>query len=703
VTAAEQPCSGCENERVHVFEIFGMDCAVEATIIEKALRRLPGVCSVRTSTVTRQATVVHTLEAETVRRAIETAGFQAREARRDPAPPAIPAWTTWAALAATAAGALLSLLGSPAAVAGFAVAVVVGGAPIARKGLRAARQWHLDMNALMTIAVVGASAIGQWAEGASTVVLFSLAQLLESRALERARRAIAGLVQLTPEQAVVRRTAGEVRVPVAEIARGETIAVGPGERVPLDGIVQTGTSELDEAPLTGESKPAARGVGEEVFAGSVNGPGALEIRVTRPAAETMLSRIVRRVEEAQASRAPSQGFVERFARAYTPLVIAAAVLAAVVPPLVVGGAWTPWFYRALVLLVVSCPCALVISTPVSIVSALTAASRVGVLIKGGAHLEAIGRARAIAFDKTGTLTQGALAVTEIVPVPGQTEDELLRLAAAVEGRSGHAIGHAVVSAAAGRGLTPPAAQDVVALAGSGVRGNVDGRAVMVGSHRWFDEEGLCDHRLDGRLAELEAAGRSAMMVASDGRMLGVLGVADVVRAEAAAAVSDLRASGLHVALLTGDNGRTAETIGAGVGIADLRSELRPDAKVEAVHDLARRHGGVVMVGDGINDAPALAASAVGIAMGTGASEAAVETADIALLHADLRLVPATIRLSRATAQVVRQNVVLSLGVKAVVLALTLSGHGSLWAAVAADMGASLVVIANGLRLLAPPR
>jgi Cd2+/Zn2+-exporting ATPase len=703
VTAAEQPCPGCENERVHVFEIFGMDCAAETTVIEKALRRVPGVCSVRTSTVTRQATVVHTLEAETVRRAIETAGFQAREARRAPAPPSIPTWTTWVALVATAAGAVLSIAGSSAAVGAFATAVLVGGAPIARKGVRAARQWHLDMNALMTIAVVGASVIGQWAEGASTVVLFSLAQLLESRALERARRAIAGLVQLTPEQAVVRRAAGEARVPVAEIMRGETIVVGPGERVPLDGIVLAGASELDEAPLTGESRPAARGLGDEVFAGSVNGAGALEVRVTRPAAETMLSRIVRRVEEAQASRAPSQGFVERFARVYTPLVIGAAVLAAVVPPLLAGGDWRPWFYRALVLLVVSCPCALVISTPVSIVSALTAASRVGVLIKGGAHLEAIGRARAIAFDKTGTLTQGALQVTEIVPVPGSTEVGLLGLAAAVEGRSGHAIGRAVAAAAVARGVAPLPAQDVVALAGSGVRGYVDGRTVMVGSHRWFDEQSLCDHRLDGTLAELEAAGRSAMMVAADGHVLGVLGVADEVRREAGAAVSDLHASGLHVALLTGDNGRTAGAIGAALGITDIRSELRPDAKVEALRDLARRHGSAVMVGDGINDAPALAASAVGIAMGTGASEAAVETADIALLHADLRLVPATVRLSRATARVVRQNVVLSLGVKAAVLALTLSGHGSLWAAVAADMGASLIVIANGLRLLAPPR
>jgi len=410
--------------------------------------------------------------------------------------------------------------------------------------------------------------------------------------------------------------------------------------------------------------------------------------------------VVRRIEEAQASRAPSEGFVERFARVYTPLVLLLAAVLAIVPPLLAGGGFHQWFYRALVLLVVACPCALVISTPVSIVSALTAASARGVLIKGGAHLEAMARVRGVVFDKTGTLTHGVPAVVEVVAVEGATAAEVLSAAASVEARNGHAIGKAVVEHAARQGLSPGVARDVVALPGRGVRGLVEGRVVRVGSHRWFDEQGLCDHRLDAALARLEEAGRSAMLVAIDGRgLVGYIGVEDSVREEAAAAVAAVRAAGLHAALLTGDNRRTTRTVADALGIEDRRAELLPDDKVLAVRELQRAHGPMAMVGDGVNDAPALAAATVGIAVGTRASDATLETADIVLMQPDLRLVPATVRLGRAAVRIVRQNVAVSIGVKAAVLLLTLAGLGTLWAAVAADMGASLLVIANGLRLL----
>jgi Cd2+/Zn2+-exporting ATPase len=612
----------------------------------------------------------------------------------------VPVWTTVTAFVLAVMGFSAAALAARAAVPAFAAAAVVGGWPIARKGLRAARQGRLDMNALMSIAVVGAGLLGEWGEAASTVVLFSLAQLLEARSLERARRALSALSHLLPEQARVRDEEGERLLRVNEVPTGVHIVVGPGERVPLDGLVTAGESEVDESPLTGESKPAVKARGAEVFAGSINGPGALDVRVTRAASETALSRIVRRVEEAQASRAPAQDFVDRFAAVYTPAVILAAGLFAVVPPLAGGGDFATWFYRALVLLVVSCPCALVISTPVSIVSALTAASTRGILIKGGAHLEAIGRVTTVAFDKTGTLTEGAPSVTKVVALGGGSEAEVLSAAAAVEARSGHSIGRAVVQKAAALGLPVVPAQEVTARPGRGVSGIVDGRRVQVGSHRWFDELGLCDHRVDEELAALERAGCTAMLVAVEGRgLLGYMGVADDTRPEAAAAVAELRRGSIHVALLSGDNRRTAEAVGERVGIEDRRAELLPDDKVAAVRKLERERGPVAMVGDGVNDAPALASSTVGIALGNGASDVTLETADIALLTPDLRLVPAAIGLGRRTARVVRANVILSLGTKAIVLALTLLGYGTLWAAVAADMGTSLVVIANGLTLL----
>ena len=560
------------------------------------------------------------------------------------------------------------------------------------------------MNALMTVAVLGAMAIGEWGEGAATVVLFSLAQLLEARSLERARHAISGLMGLAPETALVRREAGEERVAAAEVARGELMIVGPGERLPLDGVVEWGLSAADQSPLTGESQPVPKAPGDTVLAGSINGAGSLGVSVTRPATETTLARILRRVEEAQSSRATSQGFVDAFARIYTPLVLALAGAAAVLPPLLGQGTFEQWAYRSLVLLVIACPCALVISTPVSIVSALTAASRRGVLVKGGAHLEDMGRVRAVVFDKTGTLTRGAPEVTDVLPASGSAA-EVVALAAAVEARSPHPVAAAVVRHARRSGVPWQPADEVVEIPGRGARGLVGGAEVLVGSHRLFDERGLCDHHLDAQLERLEAQGKTAVLVGrvpllgGKGEMLGALGVADEVRPEAAEAVARLRRAGVHVALLSGDNARTSDAIAAHVGIEDRRAELLPEDKVACVAEMQRARGPVAMVGDGVNDAPALATATVGLAMGRRGSDVALETADIALMSEDLRRIPEAIELGRATRRVIRENIVLSLGVKTVVLGLALAGHGSLWAAVAADMGASLLVIGNGLRLL----
>jgi Cd2+/Zn2+-exporting ATPase len=682
-----------------VFQVEGLCCASEVGQVEARLRSLPGVCSAWASAVTQRATVVHTLPDGAVEAALEDAGFRARvAASAGPAP--LPS------LLPTLASAGLTLLGfglwfaAPgAALLAFVPAIAGGGLPIARKGWARARQGALDMNALMTVAVAGAMAIGEWAEGATTVALFSVAQALEGRSLDRARRAIAALVALSPDRALVVRSSGPVRVAPAEVRPGETLVVAPGERVALDGVVIEGASEVDQSPLTGESQPVERDRGDAVLAGSINGRGVLRVRVTRPAAETTLARLVRRVEEAQASRAPVQGLVDRFAAVYTPVVVLGAVVLAVVPPLLGAGSFADWLYRALVLLVIACPCALVISTPVAIVSALTAASRRGVLVKGGAHLEALASVRVVAFDKTGTLTRGRLEVTDVVAAPGRGEAEVLAVAASLEADVGHPVGEAIVEAACRAGLPRLPVAEARLLPGRGVRGRVDGHDSIAGSHRLLDEEALCDHRLDAELDRLEAEGKTVIVVGRprDG-VLGAVAVADAVRPEAAEAVGELAQAGIATAMLTGDNPRTAEAIARGVGIQDWRAGLLPEDKAARVAAL-RASGPVAMVGDGVNDAPALSAATVGLAMGARGTDAALETADVVLMAEDLRRIPEAVALGRAARRRIRENVALAIGVKAVVLALAAAGHGSLWGAVGADMGASLLVIGNGLRLL----
>jgi Cd2+/Zn2+-exporting ATPase len=705
MSKARPPCPGCPDERTQVFDVLGLDCAEEVALIEGHLRALEGICSVAASAVSGRATVVHTLPPGRVEHEIGSLGLRAREARERP-PHRRPALTTAGAAVLTAAGYVSSLAGATQASALYAAAIVVGGLPLARRGVLRARQGVLDMNILMTVAVLGAAAIGEWAEGATTVVLFSLAQYLEARSMERARRAIGELIESSPDRALVRRDGAELRVASDRVLPGEIVLVAPGERFPLDGLVRAGLTEADQGEITGESLPVAKGPGDEVFAGSVNGRGLVEVEVTRPAGETTRARIIRRVEEAQRARSPSQTFVDRFARVYTPAVVLFAFVVALAPPALLGAPPQQWIYRALVLLVISCPCALVISTPVAVVSALTAASRRGILIKGGAPLEAVGRVRAVVFDKTGTLTRGEPEVTGVVPAPGSDAEAVIATAAALATRSGHPLARALEARAAGLCGPGAGACEAEALPGRGIRGRVGDRDVLMGSHRLFDERGLCDHSLDGEIARLEEQGSSTILVGAsrDGSpltLLGVVAISSVPRPEAAEAMASLGRLGLPVRMLTGDNHRTAAAVAAQLSIPDFLAEQLPEEKADRLQELEASVGEIAMVGDGVNDAAALAAASVGIAMGGASSHATLETADIALVSDDLRRVPEAIRLGRATRRVIVQNVCAALAVKGAVLCLALLGYGSLWAAVAADMGASLLVIGNSLRLLSP--
>ena len=748
------------NEHHLTLRIEGMDCADCALKLEKGVHGLAGVTECNVSFATTRMSLVYDpalLDMNQVERRVRSMGYAV-------APGGQTAVAGRAGLverlrgrprdAMTLLAGLLLLLAVAASLASlppalvnglYAASIAVGGVFIFRKAWSSLRfNRELDINVLMTLAVVGAALIGEWAEGAVVVLLFSLGEALEGYTMDQARHAIRSLMTLAPAEATVLRPcldcAGhlgqplsgggvyrsgpcpwcephELAVPVEELAIGETVLVRPGERIPMDGVVLAGRSAVNQAPITGESLPVDKAPQSEVFAGSINGSGALEVSVTRLAADNTLSRLIHMVEEAQSQKAPTQRWIDRFARVYTPAVVAVAAAVAVLPPLLFGqpllntAGETGWLYRALTLLVIACPCALVISTPVSIVSAISAAARHGVLVKGGVHLEALARVRVVAFDKTGTVTLGRPALMDAQCVahnslagePCAACDDVLALAAAVERRSEHPLAAAVVQAAEARSLNGryATAQDVEALAGQGVRGQIDGASVAVSSHRHIHELHLGhDDAFCGLVQSVEAAGQTTMLLHDDDGIRGYLAVADQVRPGSAAAVAGLRAVGIEqVVMLTGDNARTAQAIATLAGIDQVRANLLPGDKVNAVEALLAEFGAVAMVGDGVNDAPALARATVGIAMGGAGSDQALETADIALMGDDLRLLPFVVRLSRQTRRVIMQNVAFSLAIKAVFLALALAGVATLWMAVFADVGASLLVILNGMRLL----
>lgn len=579
-------------------------------------------------------------------------------------------------------------------------AILLGGIPTLLGGLRSLVALRLDIQFLMTIAVVGAFVIGEYPEAAVVVVLFAIAERIEERTVTRARNAVRSLMTLSPATATVADPAGQwVESPVGDIQTGATMLVRPGERFALDGVVADGESAVNQAAITGESLPVEKRHGDKVFAGSMNGQGALRVTTTGGVDQTTLARIVRSVQEAQAQRAPLQRFIDSFARIYTPVVVVIATLVALLPWLAFGEPFEPWLYRALVLLVIACPCALVVSTPVAIASGLTAAARAGIVVKGGIYLERGAKLVCIALDKTGTITKGAPALTDVIPQGGRDPDEVTRLAASIEASSEHPIARALVSACK-EDLMP--VTGFVALTGRGVAGVVAGTEYLVGNHRLVEATGVCSPAIERQLQDLEQQGKTCLVLMSRNAVLAIFAVADRVRSTSPAAVSSLKDLGIHPVVLSGDNQRTTTAVAGQVGIDDARGELLPDDKLQAVAALQARYGAVGMVGDGINDAPALARADVSFAMGAAGSDTALETAGVALMADDLRGLSTFLRISRAARQVLRQNIAVALATKFVFLALALAGFATLWAAVVADMGASLAVVANSLRLLRTP-
>ena len=703
-------CAVCELHAESTFKIEGMDCREEVAMIERRFKNLPGLEDFSADLVGQRLHVKYDatkVSASAIVAAVADAGLRAWLEHEEPIAAGGQAAKVRRVLLAISGAALgLGLLVDFAGAAAplgrvlFSLSIAVGVPPTLRRAWHALRLRSLDINVLMLIAVAGAMLLGEWSEAASVVFLFGVARALEARTLEKARMAVRAVMDLAPADALVRDESGERRVAVDLVSPGAIIVVKPGEKLPLDGEVLAGASSVNQAPVTGESLPIDKGPGDEVFAGSINGRGALDVRVTRLRRDSTLARIIHLVEQAQAQRAPSQTFVERFARVYTPAVIALAVTVAIVPPLFADGVWATWIYRALVLLVVSCPCALVISTPVSIVAALAGAARKGVLIKGGAHLERAGRVRCVAFDKTGTLTRGTPAVVDVFPLNGMPEHAIVALAASVEQRSEHPIARAIVQYAEASHISVPAGADVASLAGRGAEGRVNGVRVLLGNHRLFEDQQLCSPAIHRQLDAKSAQGHTPVLVALDGEAVGIIAVADRTREGSRDTVDLLRQQGIEsVVMLTGDSHETARAIAAELGIDEVRAELMPEDKVTAIHDLRRRFGSVAMVGDGVNDAPALASADVGIVMGVAGSDAALETADVALMADELLRIPYALRLSRAVVRNIKVNLAISLVLKAGFVVAAVAGVATLGMAILADTGATVIVIANALRLL----
>ncbi|MEM5427811.1 heavy metal translocating P-type ATPase [Cupriavidus oxalaticus] len=704
--------------RTAAYRIDAMDCPTEETLIRNKLGNMAGVAALEFNLIQRVLTVHHTLPSpEPVVAAIRGLGMQAVPLDAEAAQQVLPETTArkpWWPLALAGVAAVgaeatewlaLGLPWLPAALALSAVAL--GGLTTYRKGWIALRNGNLNINALMSIAVTGALLLRLWPEAAMVMVLFALAERIEAASLDRARNAIRGLMAMAPEQATVRRDDGSWEaVSAASVAVGALVRLRPGERVALDGTVVRGQSALDQAPITGESVPVDKAEGDPLFAGSINQSGELEYTVTAPAGDSTLARIIHAVEAAQGSRAPTQRFVDQFSRIYTPTVFAIAVAVAVVPPLLAGGGWADWIYKALVLLVIACPCALVISTPVTIVSGLAAAARRGILVKGGVYLEQGRHLAWVALDKTGTITHGKPVQTGhalLADAPPQAR----AIAASLAARSDHPVSRAVAAAAAGEGIATLPVDDFEALAGRGTRGTVQGVEYRLGNHRLVHDLGACSPALEARLEAIEREGKTVVLLArvegnGAATALALFAVADTVRQTSRQAIAELHALGVKTLMLSGDNPHTAQAIAAEVGIDEARGNQLPQDKADGIAALAdaahARGGRIGMVGDGINDAPALARADIGFAMGAAGTDTAIETADVALMDDDLRKIPDFVRLSRRTSRILVQNITLALGIKAVFLALTVMGLGTMWMAVFADMGASLLVVFNGLRV-----
>lgn len=688
--------------------VSGMDCASCASKVETAVRRLPGIEAVDVSVATETLTVRHRpgTSAGAIAATVRGLGYGAEDA--DAAAPEAgavdrPWWRAPKVLLAFACGAALALayaVGQAAPATerlAFLAAMLVGLVPIARRAVSAARHGTpFSIETLMTVAAVGATAIGATEEAATVVFLFLVGEVLEGIAAGRARASIRGLTGLVPDTALLERGGATERVPAASLRVGATVLVRPGDRLPADGTVIEGESAVDEAPVTGESVPRRKAPGDAVFAGTVNGDGALRVRVTAAARDNTIARVVRLVEEAQEAKAPTERLIDRFSKVYTPAVVAAAALVAVVPPLLDGAAWSEWVYKGLAILLIGCPCALVISTPAAIAAGLSAGARRGLLIKGGAVLERLAAVTMVAFDKTGTLTEGKPVVTDVVAV-GRTERDVLSLAGALEGNSSHPLARAILAKAAEARAPVPPAFGATALGGKGVAGKVGRLDLFLGSPREAAARTALPAEQEALIAAFQGEGKTVAVLLVDGALGGLLAMRDEPRADAKAGLDRLAAAGADAVMLTGDNARTARAVAATLGI-EARAELLPEDKQRIVRELQAAGGVVAKVGDGINDAPALAAADVGIAMG-GGTDVALETADAAVLHGRVADVARMIELSRRTLANIRANIAIALGLKLVFLVTTVAGVTGLWPAILADTGATVLVTANALRLL----
>jgi len=684
--------------------VSGVCCATEEAVLRKTLNHVLGKETYRFNLATCELYLPPGVSDGAVLRGLRQAGFDGRHME---APAVDLPFLQRHRMALTAGASSLALAGGMIAEGNVgtvlcAVAIAIGGWRILRRAAGALRARTLDMNVLMAVAVIGALAIGKWEEGAAVVALFTVALMLESYSNERTRRALRSLMSLSPARASVAREGVEETLPVEQILPGDVVVIRPGERIPLDGTVIEGSSDVNEAPVTGEAFPVTKSAGSPVYAGTLSGTGMLRVRVTMRAGDSTIARIGRMIEEAQLRRAPVQTLVDRVARIYTPAVLAVAIVVALIPPVIFGADQQEWLYRALVLLVIACPCALVIATPVAIVSAMTRAAWTGVLIKGGIHVESLAGVRTVALDKTGTLTMGMPRVTDVVPFNGHSRHELLQIAGALERHSEHHLASAAVAAAQEAGTFPGTSivEGFKALPGRGVTGVIDGTTYYLGNRVLSEEAGYYTAGVGTTIDGLSAAGKTAIILGTARGPLGIVGFRDGMRSQGRHALERMREMGItHVVMLSGDSPGAAGEVAAHLGIDDVRPGLLPQDKVTAIDRLKKTDGSVAMVGDGINDAPALAAASVGIAMGVAGSDAALETADVVLMSDNLSHLPYIFGLSRATMRVVRQNIGLAITVKLLFLALAVAGHASLWMAVLADDGASLAVIVNALRVL----
>ena len=705
VKLGQAPTAG---SRLSTFRIEAMDCPTEQTLIQNKLGKLAGVQQLEFNLINRILGVTHDLpNTAPIIEAVKSLGMQADPVEEGTPAAEPPAKKHWWPLAVSGVGALgAEVLHFTNAAPTWVIAMVAlvsilsGGLTTYKKGWIALKNLNLNINALMSIAVTGAVLIGQWPEAAMVMFLFTVAELIEAKSLDRARNAISGLMQMTPERATVRQADGSwVELEVNNIELGAIVRVKPGERIGLDGDVTAGTSTIDQAPITGESLPVEKTVGDKVFAGTINQAGSLEYQVTAAANNSTLARIIHAVEQAQGARAPTQRFVDSFSKLYTPAVFLLALGVAVIPPLFMAAAWFDWIYRALVLLVVACPCALVISTPVTIVSGLAAAARKGILIKGGVYLEGGHKLNYLALDKTGTITHGKPVQTDYLVLVPDVEVRVQALAAGLAARSDHPVSLAIANAAVDKSLPVHLVDNFEALAGRGVRGDINGETYHLGNHRLVEDLGLCSPALEDKLFALEKQGKSVVLLLDKSGPLALFAVADTVKDSSREAIEQLHELGIKTLMLTGDNTHTAQAIAAQVGIDQAQGDLLPTDKLLAIEALYGQGHRVGMVGDGINDAPALARAEIGFAMAAAGTDTAIETADVALMDDDLRKIPAFIRLSRQTSSILRQNIALALVIKAIFLVVTFLGLATMWMAVFADMGVALLVVFNGLRLL----